>query len=954
VRNPVGAPGSGPGDSDLATLLSGENGAYVEALFEDYLLGRASVPDNWRRLFDGLMGRTPGNGDGRLAAPTAAAVPAPPAAAPAPAVPLGMQTASGIGIFGLVNAYRTYGHLIANLDPLGRNDEAHPFLEPREFGLAEHHMGTRVTCANFLGLREGTPAELIEHLKATYCRTFAVEFMEMRNKERRDWLIEQMEPDLNRPALDAEERSRILHRVLAAERLEQFLHRRFLGQKRFSLEGAESLIPLLDTIVEDGAALGAEEMVIAMAHRGRLNVMAHTLAMPYRAIFSDFHVSLMPLDAQGAGDVKYHRGYSADIPLGSSRTVHLSLCPNPSHLEAINPVAEGIVRCKQNYRRDADRGQVVPIQIHGDAAFTGQGIVAETLALSELDTYWTGGTIHIIVNNQIGFTTDPVDYRFTKHPSDMAKVIQAPVFHVNDDPEACVHAARLAIEFRQRFKEDVIIDLVCYRRHGHNEGDDPTFTQPVLYRQIKTHPTLAAIYSKRLREEGVIDAGTLQELETVQAELLESEMEASRARVRLEGTEAYHGLWEGFSAGEGETETRATAIGREAIEQIGRALASVPEGFNLNPKLRRVLEQRAEATKPGGRVDWGTAEALAIGSVLLEGITVRMTGQDVERGTFSHRHAVLHDAETGEKYNTLGALAGERARFIIANSMLSEAAALGFEYGYSLVDPNRLCLWEAQFGDFANGAQVVIDQFISCSEKKWARSSGLVMLLPHGYEGQGPEHSSARLERFLQLCAEDNLQVCNFTTPAQYFHALRRQVKRNFRKPLIVMTPKSLLRAPSAQSPIEDLGSGELQLAIDDPRVASGAVDPKSMRRVLICSGKVYYVLREAQEDTDFDDVAIVRLEQIHPFPFDELRAILGGYATRDVVWVQEEPWNMGAWSFVKDRLERTLPQGARLRYVGRRESASPATGSYKIHSEEQAEFIAEAFARRPRARASS
>jgi 2-oxoglutarate dehydrogenase E1 component len=573
--------------------------------------------------------------------------------------------------------------------------------------------------------------------------------------------------------------------------------------------------------------------------------------------------------------------------------------------------------------------------------------VTETLALSDLSAYWTGGTIHIIVDNQIGFTTDPADYRPTRYPSDVAKLIHAPVFHVNaDDPEACVHAARLAIAFRQRFQEDVIIDLVCYRRHGHNEGDDPTYTQPVLYGQIERHPTVATQYTGRLLEESVLSQPVVDAIEAAQSEQLEREMEAGKARIRLEGAEGYHGLWEGF--GNGVDREQPTAVARDVLERVGQALATFPEGFAVHPKLRRLLEQRAESTRPGGKLDWGTAEALAIGSLLLEGTTVRMTGQDVERGTFSHRHAVLHDVQTGARYTTLDHLGHGAGRFIIANSMLSEEAVLGFEYGYSLVDPTRLAIWEAQFGDFANGAQVIIDQFIAASEKKWGRSSGIVLLLPHGYEGQGPEHSSARLERFLQLCAEDNLQVCHLTTPAQYFHALRRQIRRNFRKPLVLMSPKSLLRHPRAVSPVEELELGALRLVIDDPRSVAGQLDAAKVRRVLLCTGKVYYTLLAAQEETAFDDVAIVRVEQLHPFPFDELRSLLARYRTRDFTWVQEEPWNMGAWSFVSERIRSALPRGASLRYAGRRESASPATGSYKIHVEEEAELVREAFARHP------
>jgi 2-oxoglutarate dehydrogenase E1 component len=568
--------------------------------------------------------------------------------------------------------------------------------------------------------------------------------------------------------------------------------------------------------------------------------------------------------------------------------------------------------------------------------------------MSELDIYWTGGTIHIIVNNQIGFTTEPKDYRFTQHPSDMAKVIQAPIFHVNaDDPEACVNAARLAIEFRQRWKEDVIIDLVCYRRHGHNEGDDPTFTQPVLYKQIRTHPRVSAIYTERLLQEGVIDEVAVEKIESEQERRLEEALERSSEQQRDSGTEGYHGLWSGLEARE--RIELPTAVPRERLGRVADALLDLPEGFTAHPKIVRLMEQRARSIAEGRGIDWGTAECMALGTMLLEGTTIRLTGQDAERGTFSSRHAVLHDVESGARTIPLDTLTNMDSRLIISNSNLSEAAVLGFEYGYSSVDPDRLAIWEAQFGDFCNAAQVIIDQFIASAETKWRRSSGLVMLLPHGYEGQGPEHSSARLERFLQLCAEDNIQVCNLTTPAQYFHALRRQIRRNYRKPLILMSPKSLLRHPAALSSVEELTEGAFRCAIDDPAFVAGDLDRSQVRRVIVCSGKVYYTLLAAREDSNFNDVALVRLEQLHPFPFDLLRDLLAAYPAHDIVWCQEEPWNMGAWSYVQERMRRVLGPEVGLRYVGRVEAASPAAGSYSIHEQEETEFVREAFARRSR-----
>ncbi|HXX49371.1 MAG TPA: 2-oxoglutarate dehydrogenase E1 component [Myxococcota bacterium] len=926
---------------ELAGLFSGENGAWVEALYEDYVLGRDSVPASWRAVFERLNGR-----EAPLESLPAADVPPVRTNGRAPAEPARDPV---LGIAGLVDAYRSQGHLIARLDPLGSHRDEHPLLDPAVFDLAAWDPKRRVPFGNYLGQAEGTLPELVASLRRTYSGTFAAEFMEIRDKERRDWLIQRMEPRENRPALSNEERLRILTQIIAAERFEEFLHKRFLGVYRFSLEGGEALIPIMDTVIEGASELGGEEIVIAMAHRGRLNLMAHAMEMPYRAIMAEFQTSLMPANAQGAGDVKYHRGYSADRRTRAGRSIHLSLCPNPSHLEWINPVAEGVVAAKQERRGDAAGTQVVPLQIHGDAAFTGQGIVYETLALSELATYRTGGTIHVIIDNQIGFTTDPMDGRFTQYPSDTAKNIQAPIFHVNaDDPEACVHAAKLAIAFRQQFKEDVIIHLVCYRRHGHNEADDPTYTQPLLYKKIAAHQRVAEIYTDRLLAENALDQAALAKLEEQQKRRLEQALDESTTHTRLAGSEGYHGLWEGLA--NPEHADGRTAVAREALEAVARALVEVPPGFSVHPKLKRILEQRARTVTQNEPMDWGTAEALAIGTLLADGIPVRMTGQDIERGTFGHRHAVLHDVENGSTYVSLAKLASGGARFQVANSLLSEAAVLGFEYGYSTVDPNRLAMWEAQFGDFANSAQVIIDQFIASGEKKWSRSSGLVMLLPHGYEGKGPEHSSARLERFLQLCAEDNLQVVNLSTPAQYFHALRRQIRRNFRKPLVVMSPKSLLRHPKCVSLANELSSGEFREVIDDASFAAGgARSPANARRVLVCSGKVYYTLLEAREDSGFDDVAIVRLEELHPFPFDALGAALARYGASEVAWVQEEPWNMGAWQFVSERLRRVLPAAKSLRYVGRRESASPATGSYRLHEEEQAEFVREAFASKQR-----
>jgi 2-oxoglutarate dehydrogenase E1 component len=692
-------------------------------------------------------------------------------------------------------------------------------------------------------------------------------------------------------------------------------------------------------------------MVLGMPHRGRLNVLANILRKPFEMILAEFEGTFLAKQATGDGDVKYHLGYSHDRLTRSGHKVHLSLSANPSHLEAINPVIEGMVRAKQNHLGDTERSRVVPVLMHGDAAFTGQGIVSETLGLSELDGYRTGGTIHIIVNNQIGFTTSPRAYRFTPYPSDVAKIIQAPVFHVNgDDPEAAVQAARLAIAFRQQFKKDVIIDLVCYRRHGHNELDDPTFTQPVMYRAIADHPTPLALYRGRLVADGVVADADVDKRMKEFRDLLDDAHGYARDFMPRQPVFAFGGLWRGLGWA-GDDWTAKTAVSAEVLSEVTAAMQRTPEGFHPNPKIVKLMEQRASMVRDGARIDWGCAEALAIGSLVLEGVPVRMSGQDVGRGTFSHRHAVFHDVENGDTYVPLDNVRPGQSKFLILDSMLSENAVLGFEFGFSLADPHKLVIWEAQFGDFANGAQVIVDQFIASSESKWQRMSGLVMLLPHGLEGQGPEHSSARLERYLQLCGDMNMQVCNLTTPAQYFHALRRQMHRSFRKPLIIMSPKMLLRYKWAVSSVRDFTEGAFQTVLDEPVAGTVdvgvTIDPKRVTRVILCSGKVYYSLLAGRAEREIDTTAVVRIEQLHPFPRQEIATILAGYpAARQVFWVQEEPSNMGAWHFIWNQMRPILPESLTLSYVGRRAAASPATGSYKIHQQEEADLINRSFAR--------
>jgi 2-oxoglutarate dehydrogenase E1 component len=794
--------------------------------------------------------------------------------------------------------------------------------------------------------------DLLACLQATYCRTFAIEFLHVQKREQRLWLQDRMEPGCNVPALSADDRRQILQQLVTAEGLEQFLQQRYPTAKRFSLEGGDALVPLLLALIESGAEHGVGEMVFGMPHRGRLNVLANVLGKPYEMLVAEFEGALQAREATGDGDVKYHLGYSRDHTTATGKTVHLSLASNPSHLEAIDPVIEGMVRAKQNHLHDQERARVVPVLMHGDAAFTGQGVVAETLWLSELTGYRSGGTIHIIVNNQIGFTTPPEYYRFTGQPSDVAKVIQAPIFHVNgDDPEAAVHAARLAIAFRQAFKKDVFINLVCYRRHGHNELDDPTFTQPVMYRKIAAHPTALTIYRRRLESAGVVTAEDAERRVVEFRELMNDAQSYARDFMPRQPVFALGGLWAGLTWA-GDDWSADTRVPAEVLHEVAAAFTRVPEGFTPQAKVMRLLEQRRAMVVPDGRMDWACGEALALGSLALEDVAIRMSGQDSGRGTFSHRHAVLHDVETGRTFTPLNAIRPAQGHVLILDSMLSENAVLGFEFGFSLADPHKLVLWEAQFGDFANGAQVVIDQFIASSESKWHRCSGIVLLLPHGYEGQGPEHSSARLERYLQLCADDNMQVANLTTPAQYFHALRRQMKRNFRKPLIVMSPKSLLRHKAAVSTLADLTDGTFETVIDDPAQrgapeAGVRIDPASVTRLCLCTGKVYYTLLHERRERGLDSIALVRVEQLYPFPHRELKRVVAGYPNvTQLYWVQEEPQNMGAWAFVEPRLRRVAPDGIVPVYIGRDAAASPATGSYKVHQAEETEFVTRALGR--------
>jgi 2-oxoglutarate dehydrogenase E1 component len=917
------------------------NKDYVAEQYRRWQADPQSVDESWALFFAGFeLAAQGGNG----AAPAAAAA--------GPAQPAGLEKAGALeGVYDAVHSYRELGHLVAYLNPLAPKPESHPLLEPSDFGFAEDDLDRVVDPGSFRGCGRVPLRELIACLQATYCRTIGVEYLHIHDRQQRVWLQERMEPTLNQPVLTDEGRRRLLDQLVAAEGFEQFLQVRYPTAKRFSLEGSDSLIPILHALIDGGGDLGVEEFVLGMPHRGRLNVLVNVLRKPYEMVLAEFEGSLLAREATGDGDVKYHLGYSRDHTTRYGRRVHLSLSSNPSHLEAVNPVIEGIVRAKQSHLGDDGHARVVPVAMHGDAAFTGQGVVAETLWLSELEAYRTGGTIHIIVNNQIGFTTPPEDYRFTPYPSDVAKIIQAPVFHVNgDDPEAAVQAARLAIAYRQQFKKDVFIDLVSYRRHGHNELDDPTFTQPVMYRTIAAHPTPLALYRERLVGAGVVTDEDVDRRVAEFRELLGDAQSYARDFMPRQQVFVFGGLWKGLSWA-GDDWSAETAVPEVLVREIAAAFTRVPEGFHPHPKVLRLMEARGAMVEEGGQIDWGCGEALAFGSLVLEGIEVRVSGQDTSRGTFSHRHAVLHDVENDARYVPLAHVRPGQAPFVIIDSMLSENACLGFEFGFSMADPSKLVVWEAQFGDFANGAQVIIDQFIASSESKWQRMSGLVLLLPHGYEGQGPEHSSARLERFLQLCAEQNMQVCNFTTPAQYFHALRRQMHRTFRKPLVVMSPKSLLRHRQAVSSLRDLTTGRFEPVLDDVGRSGAeqnepALDPQRVRRVLLCSGKIYYALLAGRHERNADAVAIVRVEQLYPFPRRELETVLAAYPQAErVCWVQDEPANMGAWRFVEPLL-RPLLGSRTLAYVGREEAASPATGSYKMHQAEEADLVNRAFAR--------
>jgi 2-oxoglutarate dehydrogenase E1 component len=860
------------------------------------------------------------------------------------------EVAKEAAVLQLINAYRVRGHLIADLDPLGGEPSYHPELDPLRYGLTIWDLD-REFLTGTLGeaIGEGAPRavatlrEILETLRQTYCGKIGCEYMNIQHPEQKRWLQQRMEPEANNWPLDREVRTRILEGLIGAEEFEHFLHARFVGQKRFSLQGAETAIAILDELLDRAAERNVHEVVMGMAHRGRLTVLANVVGKPLGQVFSEFEGNVDPTSTQGSGDVKYHLGASGVRRSESGKEIVVSMAPNPSHLEAVDPVVEGIVRPKQDRLGDTERARVIPLLIHGDAAFAGQGVVAETLNLSQLDGYSTGGTIHLIINNQIGFTTLPDEARSTPYSTDVARMVQAPIFHVNgDDPEAAIRVAQIAFDYRQEFKKDVVIDMFCYRRWGHNEADDPSYTQPLLYKKIKDHPSVATLYGERLAREGVVTAAEVAAMHKRETQRLSDAFDSVQQNAERFEVQELSAVPEEEIA----IIPHAPNVDEETIERVVRGTTTFAENFHLHPKLHGFIEKRKEALEKGGHIDWAFGEMLAFGTLVLEGTPVRLSGQDSGRGTFSQRHLCFYDAETGRKYIPLQHLAPNQARFDVFDSSLSEFAVLGFEFGYSVADPLTLVMWEAQFGDFANGAQVMIDQFIASAEAKWGQPSGLVLLLPHGYEGQGPEHSSARIERFLVLAAEGNIQVANCSTPAQYFHLLRRQMRggadrRGMRKPLIVFTPKRMLRHPRATSTFTDL-TGGFREVLDD----TASLDTGRVGRVVFCTGQVFYDLTAAREEQKVGNVAIVRIEQLYPFAEALVKDILLRYPlTAEVVWAQEEPRNMGAWRFMAEQFRPLLePTRRELRYVGRPESASPATGSLKRHQEEQAEIAREAL----------
>ena len=968
---------------EQTSFLYGGNAQFIEQLYAKYLENPAVVDQHWRQFFAGLE-----DSEAKVAGPSWQRADWPvaqggelvsaldgnwpaekilankiDAKAQAPGNQPSLEdvrkaTTDSVRALMMIRAYRMRGHLAATLDPLQlKAPVVHPELDPASYGFAEADLDRPIFLDKVLGLENATMRQIVDILRRTYCNTLGVEFMHISDPGQKAWIQERIEGASKEITFTLEGKKAILAKLIAGEGFENFLNVKYTGTKRFGLDGGEAMLPALEQIIKRGGQLGVQEIVFGMAHRGRLNVLANVMAKSFSAIFHEFKGgSSTPDEVEGSGDVKYHLGSSSDRSFDGN-TVHLSLTANPSHLEIVDPVVLGKARAKQDQRGDKERTSVLPLLIHGDAAFAGQGVVAECFGLSGLRGHRSGGSIHFIVNNQIGFTTSPLWGRSSPYPSDVAKMIEAPIFHANgDDPEAVVFAAKIATEFRQKFKKPVVIDMFCYRRFGHNETDEPFFTQPIMYKRIGSHETVVSLYAKRLIAEGVMTAEEVEAMKASYRKNLDNDFSVAEG-YKANKADWLDGRWAGMKSASDHEEPRKglTGVAVAKLKDIGLKLTKVPKSFKVHRTMQRVLDQRRKTIEEGAGIDWAMAEHLAFATLVSEGFPVRLSGQDVQRGTFSQRHAVLVDQETEKRYTPINHIVKDlKVKLEAINSMLSEEAVLGFEYGYSLAEPNTLVLWEAQFGDFANGAQVVFDQFISSGERKWLRMSGLVCLLPHGYEGQGPEHSSARLERFLQLCAEDNMQVANCTTPSNYFHILRRQMKRDIRKPLIIMTPKSLLRHKRATSKLDEMGDGTSfhRLLWDDAEVNEGekislALDT-NIRRVVLCSGKVYFDLYEEREQRGIDDIYLLRVEQLYPWPHKVLIQELSRFPNAEFVWCQEEPYNMGAWSFVQPNIERVLEyvgaKNTRPRYAGRPPSASTATGLMSRHLKELKAFLEEAL----------
>ncbi len=942
------------------SFLSGINSEFINQFYSDYINDPESLPEGWRNFFNGLSEdeklvlkdlNGPSWSPNKKNKNVFSSFSKEKKEEEIQNLNLGsVKEASkdSVRAIMLIRAYRIRGHLIANLDPLSiQKKEEHSELKPESYGFSKKDYSRKIFLDGVLGLQYADLNQILHILKKTYCSTIGYEFMHMGDPDEKAWIRNRIEGPEKNILFTNNGKKAILNKIVQAEGFEKYLHVKFVGTKRFGLDGGESLIPALEQIIKRGGGLGAKEIKIGMPHRGRLNVLANVMGKPFRAIFSEFFGKSVSASKDFEGDVKYHLGASSNREFDGN-SVHISLTDNPSHLEAVNPVVLGQVRAKQFFHNDKERKKVIPVLMHGDAAFAGQGIVAECFAMSGLPGHNIGGTIHIIVNNQIGFTTAPRFARSSPYPSDVAKTAQAPILHVNgDDPEAVVHCAKIATEYRQKFNRDIVIDMVCYRRYGHNEGDEPSFTQPIMYKKIRSHPTTLTLYGKKLSEEGLTTTEKLQRENTEFKNFLEKEFETSK-NYKSE-LKWFDGAWSRFKPGLGKDKRGVSGVDKEKLRKIGKKIFSIPANFHAHKTLKRVFDLRRQMLL-NGKLDWSSSESLAFGTLLTEGFSVRLSGQDSGRGTFSQRHAILRNQENHDRYIPVNNIQNGQMKFEVIDSLLSELAVLGFEFGYSLSEPETLVLWEAQFGDFANGGQVIIDQFITSSESKWGRASGLVMLLPHGYEGQGPEHSSARLERFLQLCAGENIQVVNCTTPSNYFHVLRRQMHREFRKPLIIMTPKSLLRHKRCVSNISEFTSRSSfhRILEDDAynkenKLISLKKD-KKIKKVVICSGKIYYDLIDAREKSSNDEVVFIRLEQLYPFPAKTLANLLKRYTNSEILWCQEEPKNMGAWNTVRNYIDRTLEminfKGISVKYVGRKASSTTATGNANKHLAQQKEIL--------------